>query len=73
VQAPVAARARESRLEVVDDVVPICECYSAVLHLLQLLLHTLDLQVLRGLELLKLMGLNLGGLLSRPQKDMMPK
>jgi hypothetical protein len=60
-------------LKVVDDVVSVCECYSMVLHLLlklfQLLLHTLDLQDLRGLELLKLTGLNLGGLLSRPQKN----
>jgi hypothetical protein len=57
-------------LKVVDDVVSVCECYSTVLHLLlklfQLLLHTLDLQVLHGLVLLKLTGLNLGGLLSRP-------
>jgi hypothetical protein len=61
-------------LKVVDDVVSICERYSTVLHLLlKLLLHTLDLQVLRGLELLKLMGLNLGGLLSRSQKDMVLK
>jgi hypothetical protein len=64
-------------LKVVDDVVSICERYSMVLHLLlklfQLLLHTLDLQVLRALELLKLTGLNLGGLLSRPQKDTVPK
>jgi hypothetical protein len=64
-------------LKVVNDDVSICECYSTVLHLLlkllQLLLHTLDLQVLRSLELLKLMGLNLGRLLSRPQKDMVPK
>jgi hypothetical protein len=64
-------------LKVVDDDVSICERYSTVLHLLLklllLLLHTLDLQVLRGLELLKLMGLNLGRLLSRSQKDMVPK
>jgi hypothetical protein len=48
-----------------------------VLHLLlklfQLLLHALDLHALRGLELLKFTGLNLGGLLSRPQKDRVPK
>jgi hypothetical protein len=59
--------------KVVDDVVSVCECYSTVLHLLlnllQLLLHTLYLQVLRGLELLKLTCLNLGGLLGRLQKD----
>jgi hypothetical protein len=64
-------------LKVVDYVVSVCERYSTVLHLLlkllQLLLHALDLQVLRGLELLKLTGLNLGGLLSRPQKDTMLK
>jgi hypothetical protein len=64
-------------LKVVDDVVPVRERYSTVLYLLfelfQLLLHTLDLQVLHGLELLKLTGLHLGGLLSRPQKDTMPK
>jgi hypothetical protein len=64
-------------LKVDDDVVSVHECYSTVLHLLlklfQLLLHTLDLQVLCGLELLKLTGLNLGGLLSRPQKDIVPK
>jgi hypothetical protein len=64
-------------LKVVDDVVSARECYSTVLHLLlelfQLLLHTLDLQVLRGLVLLKLTGLNLGRLLSRPQKDTVPK
>jgi hypothetical protein len=64
-------------LKVVDDVVSVCECYSMVLHLLlklfQLLLHTLDLHVLRDRELLKLTGLNLGGLLSRPQKDTVPK
>jgi hypothetical protein len=60
-------------LKVVDDTVSVCECYSTVMHLLlQLLLHTLDLQVLHGLELLKLMGLILG-LLSHPQKDTMPK
>jgi hypothetical protein len=57
-------------LKVVDDVVSVCECYSTVLHLL---LHTLDLQVLHGLELLKLTGLNLGGLLRRPQKDTVSK
>jgi hypothetical protein len=33
-----------------------------LLKLLQLLLHVLDLQVLHSLELLKLTGLNLGGL-----------
>jgi hypothetical protein len=64
-------------LKVVDDVISIRECYSTILYLLlklfQLLLHTLDLQVLRGLELLKLTGLNLGGLLSCPQKDTVPK
>jgi hypothetical protein len=64
-------------LKVVDYVVSVCERYSTVLHLLlkllQLLLLALDLQVLRGLELLKLTGLNLGGLLSRPQKDTMLK
>jgi hypothetical protein len=61
-------------LKVVDDVVSICERYSTVLHvLLKLLLHTLYLQVHRGLELLKLTGLNIGGLLSRPQKDTVPK
>jgi hypothetical protein len=64
-------------LKVVDDVVSVCEGYSTVLHLLlkllQLLLHTLDLQVLCGLVLLKLTGLNLGKLLSRPQKDMVLK
>jgi hypothetical protein len=54
-------------LNVVDDVVSVWECYSTVLHLLlKLLLHALDLQVLRSLELLKLTGLNLGGLLSHP-------
>jgi hypothetical protein len=48
-------------LNVVNDVVSLCEHYSPVLHLpLQLLLHALDLQVLHGLELLKLTGLNLG-------------
>jgi hypothetical protein len=64
-------------LKVVDYVVSVCKRYSAVLHLLlnliQLLLHALDLQVLHGLKLLKLMGLNLGSLLSRPQKDTVPK
>jgi hypothetical protein len=64
-------------LKVVNDIVSVCEHYSMVLHLLlrllQLLLHTLDLQILCHLELLKLTGLNLGGLLSRPQKDTMPK
>jgi hypothetical protein len=44
-----------------------------LLKLLQLLLHALDLQVLHGLKLLKLMGLNLGGLLSHPQNDTVPK
>jgi hypothetical protein len=57
-------------LKVVDDVVSICERYSMVLHLL---LHTLDLQVFRDLEFLKLMGHNLGGHLSHPQKDTVPK
>jgi hypothetical protein len=57
-------------LKVVDHVVFVCERYTTVLHLLlKLLLHTLDLQVLRGLELLKLTGLNVGLLLSHPQKD----
>jgi hypothetical protein len=64
-------------LKVVDYVVSICERYSTVLHLcfklLQLLLHALDLQVLRGLKFLKLMGLNLACLLGHPQKDTMPK
>jgi hypothetical protein len=53
--------------EVIDHVVSVRERYSMVLHLLlkllQLLLHVLDLQVLHGLELLKLTGLNLGILL----------
>jgi hypothetical protein len=59
-------------LKVVDYVVSVYECHSTVLHLLnllQLLLHVLDLQVLHSLELLKLTGLNLGSLLSCPQKD----
>jgi hypothetical protein len=64
-------------LKVDDDVVSVCECYSTVLHLLlklfQLLLDTLDLQVLRGLVFLKLMGLNISGLLSHPQKDTVSK
>jgi hypothetical protein len=61
-------------LKVVDYVASVSECYSTVLHLLlKLLLHALDLQVLRGLELLKLTGLNLGGLLRCPQKDTVPK
>jgi hypothetical protein len=61
-------------LKVVDYVVSVCKRYSTVMHLLlKLLLHALDLQVLRGLELLKLTGLNHGGLLSRPQKDMVLK
>jgi hypothetical protein len=63
-------------LKVVDDVFFVHECYSTLLHLLkliQLLLHTLDLHILRGLELLKLTGLNLGGLLSHPEKDTVPK
>jgi hypothetical protein len=64
-------------LKVVDYVVSIYEHHSTVLHLLlkllQLLLHVVDLQVLHGLELLKLMGLNLGGLLGHSQKDTMPK
>jgi hypothetical protein len=57
-------------LKVIDYVVSVCKRYSTVTHLfLQVLLHALDLQVLRGLKLLKLMGINLAGLLSRPQKD----
>jgi hypothetical protein len=56
-------------LKVVVYVVSVCECHSMILHLLlkllQLLLHVLDLQVLRNLELLKLTGLYLGGLLGR--------
>jgi hypothetical protein len=64
-------------LKVVDSVVLVCERHSTVLHLLlkllQLLLHVLDLHVLHGLELLKLTGLNLGGLLGCPQKDLVPK
>jgi hypothetical protein len=63
--------------EVVDDVVLVCEHDSTVLHhllkFLQFLLQVLDLQILHGLELLKLTGLNLGGLLCHPQKDTMPK
>jgi hypothetical protein len=59
--------------EVVDHVVSVCERNSMVLHLLlklpQFLLHVLDLQVLHGSELLKLTGLNLGGLPCHPQKD----
>jgi hypothetical protein len=50
-------------LKVVDVVVFVRECYSMVLHLLlklfQLLLHSLDLQVLHSLVLIKLTGLNL--------------
>jgi hypothetical protein len=57
-------------LKVVNDVVSVCERYSMVLHLL---LYTLDLQVLHGVELLKLMGLNIGGLLDYPWKDTMLK
>jgi hypothetical protein len=64
-------------LKFVDYVVSVYERPSTVLHLLlkllQLLLYVLDIQVLHGLELLKLTGLNLGGLLSRPQKDTVPK
>jgi hypothetical protein len=64
-------------LKVLDYVVSFCECYSMVLHLLlkllHLFLHVLDLHVLHGLEQLKLTGLNLDGLLSRLQKDTMPK
>jgi hypothetical protein len=64
-------------LKVVNYVISVCERHSMVLRLLlkllQLLLHVLDFHVLHGLELLKLMGLNLGGLLSCPQKDTMPK
>jgi hypothetical protein len=61
-------------LKVIDDVVCVCEHYSTVLHLLlKLLIYALDLQVLRNLELLKLTGLNLGGLLSRLQKDIVLK
>jgi hypothetical protein len=47
-------------LKVADYVVSVCERHSTVLHLL---LHVLDLHVFHGLELLKLMGLNLGSLL----------
>jgi hypothetical protein len=60
-------------LQVVDYVVSVCECHSTVLHLLKILIHVLDLQVLHDLELLKLMGLNLGGLFDRLQKDTVPK
>jgi hypothetical protein len=49
-------------LKFVDYVVSVCECYSMVLHLLLKLLQLL----LHGLELLKLTGLNLGGLLNHP-------
>jgi hypothetical protein len=60
--------------KVVNYVVSICERYSTILHLhLKLLLHVLDLQVLRGLELLKLTGLKLGSFLGRPWKDTVPK
>jgi hypothetical protein len=59
--------------EVVNHVVSVCESNSIVMHLpvkiLQLLLHVLDLQVLHGLQILKLIGINLGSLLYRPQKD----
>jgi hypothetical protein len=64
-------------LKVVNDVVSVCERYSMVLHLLlkllQLFLHALDIHALCNLELLKLTGLNLDGLLGRPQKDTVPK
>jgi hypothetical protein len=64
-------------LKVVNYVVSICEHYSTVLHLLlkllQLPLHALDFQVLCGLKLLNLTGLNLSSLLSCPQKDTVPK
>jgi hypothetical protein len=57
-------------LHVVDYVVSVCERHTTVRHLLlklfQVLLHVLDLHVLRGLELLKLMGLNLGGIICHP-------
>jgi hypothetical protein len=56
--------------KVVNYVVSVCERYSMILHLL---LHVLDLQVLRGLELLKLTGLKLGSFLGRPRKDTVPK
>jgi hypothetical protein len=61
-------------LKVVDYVVSVCGRYSTVLHLLlKLLLHALDVQVLCSVELLKLMGHNLGGLLGCLQKDTVPK
>ncbi len=57
-------------LKFVDYVVSVFECYYTVLHLLlkllQFLLHALDLQVIRGLEILKLTSLNFSSLLSRP-------
>jgi hypothetical protein len=56
--------------KVVNYVVSVCERYSTILHLLlKLLLLVLDLQVLCGLELLKLTGLKLGSFLGRPRKD----
>jgi hypothetical protein len=62
--------------EVVDHVISVCEHDSMVLHLLkflQFLLQVWDLQVLRGLELLKLTGFNLDVLLCHPQKDTVPE
>jgi hypothetical protein len=63
-------------VKVVIYVILFCERHSTVLHLLlkllRLHLHVLDFHVLRSLELLKLIGPNLGGLLGHLQKDMLP-
>jgi hypothetical protein len=63
--------------KVADLVISVHKLKLTLLHLLltplQSPLQVLGLLVLRNLELLKLMSLNSGGTLYRPQKDTMPK
>jgi hypothetical protein len=60
-------------LEVVNLIVLVRELELTLLHLLLTLLQVHNLLGLCGLELLKLMGLNSGGLLCHLQKGTMPK
>jgi hypothetical protein len=63
--------------KVADLVISVHKLKLTLLHLLltplQSPLQVLGLLVLRNLDLLKLMSLNSGGTLYRPQKDTMPK
>jgi hypothetical protein len=77
VLAPIVAVARESRPEGCRSHCISSQARTHALHLLlaplQFPLQVLNLLVLCNQELLKLMSLNSGSTLYRPQKDTMPK